>query len=147
MGELKKNHVKMLFGDYTNNVAEIFVGIIKAKFNEKYDLNFRISNSSEELLEFAKTGEFDISILILNNILFHSGYRDEINIMNDSVQLITQITKETKRPVIAMSGLDDDSFGERAIVAGANFYFFVIHKKEDFIGAIEKCLDTMPICF
>lgn len=144
ISELKKHELKIVFADYEGGeIGEILCEYIKSKISDKYNVKDRWSYYGEELLEFAETGVVDIFVLNLNCITNYGetlGLRERLE---HSYKIITQIkTTHPTSLMVAHSAWSNQA--ERAKLAGADFFFQDPMKVEDFMGAIEKCLNMLP---
>lgn len=142
--ELKKRQVQVIIGDHQDNLfKDIFTDIINDVIGDKYDLKIKCSSYADELLQLAENGVSDIFILILNNMYFRHMNFSVLERVENSFQIITQISAKYGRPVIALAGWPhDSSVATRAKLAGANFYFPLPCKVEGIMEAIEKCLGS-----
>jgi len=144
MSELKKQELKICFADYGDGgIREVLCEVIRSKISDKYNVKDRWSYYGDKLLEFAETGAVDIFILNLNCITNSSETLDGHGRLQHSYEIITQI--KTTYPtflIIAHSGWENQA--ERVKLAGADFYFEDPMNLEDFMEAIEKCLDMLP---
>jgi len=144
MSELKKQELKICFADYGDGgIGEVLCEVIRSKISDKYNVKDRWSYYGDRLLEFAETGAVDIFILNLNCITNSGETLDGHGRLQHSYKIITQI-KATYPTflIIAHSGWGNQA--ERAKLAGADFYFEDPMNLEDFMEAIEKCLDMLP---
>ena len=101
--ELKKQQVRVLIGNFDDVLNDVFSEVIKQVTKDKYDLKLWSSFYGEEILELADKESVDIFILILNNIIYQERFEHVL-------QLITQIKMTSGKPMIALSGLKEDSF-------------------------------------
>ena len=139
MSELKKQQVRVQIGNFEDPLSEFIKEVIK----DKYDLKLGSSFYGHELLELAENGAIDIFILIMNNIRFSSVDSVGDRLIN-SLQLITQIKTTYGRPVIALSGWEEDSSLTARAKLAADFYFHLPFKVDAFMEAFEKCLEMLP---
>lgn len=145
ISELKKQELKIVFADYEDGpIDEVLCEIVKSKISYKYNVKDRYSHYGDELLEFAETGAVDIFILNLNCITNSGETLDAHGRLEHSYKIINQIKTTYPTPfIIAYSGFQYQA--ERAKSAGVDFYYFLpSFKMEDFMGAIEKCLNMLP---
>ena len=144
MSELNKQELKIGFADYQDgHIGEILCEFIRSEISDKYNVKDRWSYYGDELLEFAETGAVDIFILNLNCITNSGETLGLHGRLEHSYKIITQI--KTTYPtflIIAHSAWKNQA--ERAKLAGADFYFQDPTNLEDFMEAIEKCLNMLP---
>ena len=137
--EKRQQQVRVLIGNFENNINDIFSEVIKSK----YDSKIRLSFFGEEILELAENGAIDIFILIMNNIRFSSVDSAGDRLVK-SLQLITQIKTTYGRPVIVLSSLKEKSFIVTRAKLIADFYFQMPFKIDAFLEAFDKCLEMLP---
>ena len=140
----QKKQVRVQIGDGIEPMfIDIFSDVIKEVIKDKYDLKLGSSSYGEEIMELAENDAIDIFILIMNNIRF-----SDVNSVGDrlvnSLQLITQIKTTYGRPVIALSGLSENSSLVARAKLAADFYFQLPVKVDAFTEAFEKCLEMLP---
>jgi len=142
--KLKKQQVRILIGNFDDPLTDLFHELIKEFIKNKYDLKVESSFYGEEILEFAENGTVDLFVLILNNIQFRTFYPPQER-MEKSLQLIKQIKRIYGRPVIVLSGLEENnsSLIARAKL-DADFFFPLPFAPVAFMDAIEKCFDMLP---
>ena len=143
--ELKRPQLRVLVCDDQDTFVEFFSACINEVIRGKYDLKVMWTLYADELLELAHSQQFDIFILILNNVCFRPLNLSVRGRVENVWQLVTHLRTMYRRPVIALSGQPDKSpfSEENAKLAGASFFFPLPFKVEDFKEAIEKCLDTL----
>ena len=97
---------------------------------------------STELLQLADEYNFDIFILVLNNIwvnhLTDTG-RDDAS---KKLSLLKYIKLQYNKPVMILCGyeFDDPDFESKCRLAGADYYNTIPCDLELFVNAVEKCL-------
>jgi len=142
----KKCDIKILLGNPDEPINMVHENIIRNKIGDKYNLTF-ISMSNidcEELLELAHNHDFDISILVLNNIYPNKIFPDEDRKIG-ILKLIKYLKDHYNKPVIALYGwnLGDPDIANKAVLAGANFCLPIPTEVEDLTNAVEKCLEIV----
>lgn len=138
---IKPQEVRVLMGNFDDEISEFVSDLIKLVIKNKYDLKFLTSNCRSEILELSDRETIDIFILVINNI-------GSVNVVEDrlenSLQLIKQIKTKHGKPVIALCGWKKDvSIIDRAKLS-ADFFFLMPFTTDAFIDAIEKCLAMLP---
>lgn len=145
--ELRKRKVQVLIGDHQDNIGMLIFEWIKEEISDEYDLKAITTPIANELLELAQNNEFDIFILILNNIKgFPSENLHGVKRVVNVLQLATHLKTAHRRPVVALSGQPDEpTFSEeKAKLSGADFYFPIPCKMKDFMEAIKEILGHTP---
>lgn len=139
-----KQELKLVLSDYDDNLtANVISEIVKCNYSDEYDLKFKFSFYGDELLEFAETGQVDVFVLNLNCI---TNYDETLPIASDrleySLQILNEIKKKCRIPVIAYSGFSEK--GPIAKLAGADFYLDQPFKVDEFLPVFEKSLMILP---
>ncbi len=142
-----KPEVRILVGDHQDNIGAIISSSIEEEIGDRHKFVFKTTPNADELLQIVQHHDFNISILILNNIFFPSGDFFAGNRLEKSLHLITYLKDNYKKPVIALTGWprDNSFFGEKAIAAGADFFFPLPFEWFEFLDAIEQCLDAVTV--
>jgi ActR/RegA family two-component response regulator len=139
--EKKKRQVKVLMAD--EFLKDLFTHMLEEKSSEKYDFYFVTAKTADEILELAQTIEFDIFILVLNNIIFSENNLPVINRLRKALKLVTHLKNTYSKVVLTFSGYSDINIEEKAKKAGADFYFQLPCKNEDVSEAFTICLDEL----
>ena len=138
LGETK---IRVLIGNLDNNITETISGFIKHAIGEKYHVIVTSTAYCDELLNLTESQAFDIFVLIINNIIFPSDNLPPEKPIEKSLQLITHLRTEYKRPIIALTGLSDDPlFSDKVKLAGADFFFRMPFSPKAFQAAITQVL-------
>ncbi len=141
--ELKRQQVRVQIGGASeDSFSELFSAIIKDVVKDKYNLSIVSSSHGEELLELAGKDDIDIFIFIMNNIRFAAACPVEDRLEN-SLKLITQIKTTYGRPIIALSGLKEDSSLIARTKLVADFYLQLPFKNDALKEVFEKCLEII----
>ena len=140
----KRRQLRILIGDYQDNIGISVVAWIRFLTKDKYELKVMTALFAEELLELMQDHTFDIFIPILNNIFFLPKNLPVEKRVEKGLQLITHFRITYKKPIITLFGWPDDpSYVEKIKQAGANFAFKIPYEAEDFSEAFKKCLDKI----
>ena len=138
---LNNRKIRILIGNLDNNITELISTCIRDAIKDKCDLDVVSTAHSDELLELAKGKSFDLSILVLNNILFSSDNLPVEKRIESSLEVIAHLKTTYKIPIIAIIGWPDEpSFEERAKHAGASFFFKLPFNPADFRNAVSRLL-------
>ncbi len=79
----------------------------------------------------------------MNNIICPSELPVE-RCIERLLQIVSHLKTTYNRPMITITGFPrDPSIGNKAKLAGADFFFLLPFTVEDFEDAIKKCLDTI----
>ena len=139
--EFNNQQVRILIGNLDNNITAFLSTCIRDAIKDKYDLELKSTAHVDELLELAKGKSFDLSILVLNNIIFPSDNLPVEKRIERSLEVIAHLKTTYRKPIIAITGWPDDpSFDERAKHAGASFFFKLPFNPEDFQEAVSQLL-------
>ena len=132
--------MKILIGNLDDLFTEILSEIIRDAIKRKHDVTVISSSYSDELQQIAEENEIDIFILVLNNIIYHSKLSFQKR-MENSLHLINHFKMTYKKPVIALSGWNEDSSYITRAKLSADFFFPIPFETDAFGKAIRKCLD------
>ena len=136
----KKRQVRVLIGELQESTVDFFSELLKTGTKDKYDLKINWALYGEDLLELAENAAFDIFIVTLNNIRFQSDYPFQ-GPLEKTLQLISQIKRTYKIPVIALSSQPKELAMAESV---ADFLLPRPFELNPFMEAIEKCLDMRP---
>ncbi len=140
---LEKKLKRILFGNSNDDLVKVLTRCIEEEFSNQYSFVFEIEDTDSEILRIAKSHDFDIFILVLNNIMFESGNAPaEERVGKKALQLVTYLVQTYKKPVIGLYGWPDDpSYPDRVLKAGASFVFQLPMDMKDFLKTVKKCLN------
>jgi len=140
----KRRQLRILIGDYQNNIGNTAAAWIEFVIKDKYELKVMTALFAKELLGYAQNHEIDIFIPIINNIFFSSANLPVEKRVEKALKLITHFKTTYKKPIIALFGWpDDSSFAEKAKKAGAKFAFKLPYKAENLREAVRECLNKI----
>lgn len=140
----KKQELRIQIGNCIDPINAVLIRLIQKTAKDDYSLKIHSSCQGEELIQLAEDGEIDIFILIINNIQFRHEDRIQDR-LEKSVQLIARIKEISGKPLMALSGCENDpSLISRAGLA-ADFYFPLPFEPAFFTEAFEKCIRMIPV--
>ena len=139
--EIKKRRVKVLIGDEPpmGIIGSVISAYIQKEFLKNYVLKFESWLRCEEIIEHAKKGSVDIFILILENIYRSAVSPNIVDRTEMGLKLSSQIKKQYRKPVIALSGWTEGTYVERA-KSVSDFYFPLPCKLDELKIAFDNCL-------
>lgn len=136
----KRNQIHILLCLWEDNLTKILTKFIKDK--NDHEVRSLSSPHEKDLLKAAEDGSFDMFILLLNNIIYNSHRSREEDLREGAFDLVSYMKTRYKKPVIALYGYPDDpDYADKVRSAGADFVFRMPFKAENFLDAIEKCLE------
>ncbi len=93
------------------------------------------------LRDISKKIHFDLFVLVLNNIFVYSlDNQSGENRIEKILDLMSEIKQLYDKPIIAMTGWPDDpEFESIAIEAGADHFFKLPFKNQQFQDAVISC--------
>lgn len=134
----------LVVGGVVDSHAELFEAAFRAFLSDQYDLRIVAADNAVEVLRLAQQRPFDLFIAILNNVW--QGL-NEIRLdppdggtWGDRISFLTRLKKQFGKPIIAMSGLAEMGFEERARRAGADAFFLLPFEMENLLAAVQSCL-------
>jgi predicted Zn-dependent protease len=148
----KKRKVRVLIGNSQPAISEVILDIIAYSGNGQFELVPTTTERAEQVLEYARSQEFDLSIVILNNLSYPPEFNrpaysstahwaDEFTDM--ASQFVAQLKQTCATPIIAMAGEPRDLLlWEKATRAGAANFFLLPFDVGDFQAALKKCLNS-----
>ena len=118
---------------------------LEKRFGDKYDTTILTTNIDCEIVKLGKQENYDLSILILNNIKFESGnFPPEERVKKKVLQLVSHLIELIGKPVIALYGWPrEESFSDIVKGAGASFVFQLPCNLDELGDAVEKCLKSL----
>jgi DNA-binding NarL/FixJ family response regulator len=144
--------VRVLIGNSQPALNEVILDTIAYSGNGQYEMVATSIERAEQLLEYAQSQEFDLCILILNNLSYSPEYHrpdgssdaqweDEFTDM--ASEFVGQLKKTFTTPIIAMAGWPRDLvLWEKATRAGAANFFPLPFPVPEFVEAVKNCLST-----
>ena len=93
-----------------------------------------------DVLETAARQPFDFAVLFLNNIMYNSGDRAQLE--DDSVALVHKMVNLFRKPLIAIwTWPDSPGYATRLLNAGAVAALRAPYNYEDIQQALRKCIE------
>ncbi len=115
--------LNILVGDLNENIVDALVDGMFGTPDSLFYLNCCTSLWDTDIIAAAKTREFDLAVLVLNNIRFESQPLLAIeNRPELALELVARLKQEFSIPIVALYGYPNGSeYSDRAIEAGAKF--------------------------
>jgi hypothetical protein len=138
----KKQKVSVLIGNHDDSmISEVILHCVACC--GEYEVVATSVRYAEEVVIRAQTQEFDLCIVVLNNLFYPTSPSSPEGFMENALKFITQLKHASQSPVIAFTGWPDDpSFGGKVVRAGANCFFWLPFPPADFMEAVKKCLSA-----
>ena len=115
--------LNVLVGDLNENIVDALIDGMFGTPDSLFYLNCCTSQWDTDLIAAAKTGEFDLAVLVLNNIRFENAPLVETEKRPElALELVEELSREYAIPIVALYGHPrDPEYANRAIRAGAKF--------------------------
>jgi hypothetical protein len=108
---------------------------------------------AEQLLEYAQSQEFDVCILILNNLSYSPEYHRPDGSSDDqwegeftdmASKFVAQLNQTCTTPIIAAAGWPRDTllWSEKVTRAGGSYFFPLPFPVAEFMEAVKNCLSA-----
>src|SRR5260221_4446026 len=122
---MKQTTFKLLIGNCDETFDGLLITLLKEVLQSRFELKVTKSNHLGHLSQEAGIRQFDLCLLVLNNITVpesggNSSAKDRATWVLD---FIACLKAKHRTPVIALSGDNDPWLAERATYAGVDFYF------------------------
>jgi hypothetical protein len=130
--------IVVLIGDIVGSGTGLGISdYLGTRFSDRYRASIIYSHKDEEILDVLNSIDIDVSILILNNILhgFLGG-----DFRTDASVKLSALIKDSGRPVIALSSIQDPAHVEAAKLA-SHYYFSLPPHLVPVGDAFEKILE------
>lgn len=145
--------VRILIGNCDNAISDVILDTIAYCGNDQFELVATTTERAEQVLEYARSQEFDLCILILNNLRYPPEYHRPDSSSNAqwpdgfpdmASKFVAQLKQTFTTPIIAMAGDPRDRvlWGEKVTRAGASYFFLLPPNNDDFLAALRKCLSV-----
>ena len=133
-----RRHLVVMIGDLeSSSIGLPILDYLRDRFSDCYRASVIFSHTDDGILNVANSINVDVSILILNNILhgFLGG-----DFRTDASVKLSGLIKDSGRPVIALSSIQDPAHVEAAKLA-SHFYFSLPPHLVSVGDAFEKILE------
>jgi hypothetical protein len=138
----KKKQIHILLCLWEDELAKILTKWIEDR--NGFQVTSLNSSYEEDLLKAAEAGSFDMFVLLLNNIIYHSD-KPRAEALNDKpFELVSYLKITYEKPVIALYGYPDDpNYANKVRMAGADFVFRLPFQLKAFQEAIEDSFNLV----
>ena len=146
-----KRKIRILVGNRDSAISGVILETIEWHGKGQYELEATSTERAEQVLEYARSQEFDLCILILNNLSYSPKYHlpdgsSEAQWADDFTDFASNFVAQLKQtftpPIIAMAGWPRVLWGEKATRAGANYFFLLPYSVAEFTEAVKTCLSA-----
>ena len=144
----KKRKVRILVGESQKALIEVIIDAINCSLNDQYELLVTSTDQASQLLDYARSQQFDLCVAILNNLHYPPDYPRPTYTRSTPVaefrakftdmasQFVADLKQDSRLPVIALAG-------EGAISCpSADYYFPLPFPIPEFIEAVKTCLSV-----
>jgi|GEM_PF-4783950 len=133
--------IKVVIGDLTENIGQMICDALSENSDGQLTIETAVTLQSDELIELVQTNDFDIALLVLNNIIFDIPREDIRKRMETGMQLVSELRHRYGVPVIALYGAPrDEVLGGQIVERGANFASLIPCEWKDIESAFYNCL-------
>ncbi len=123
------------------DLQELFSAIIADVISGKRELKVHTSTHALQIMTLAAEIDFDLFILMLNNIVFPTANMPAEERVTQALKFVAQLKTRYQKPIIGLYGWPKgEAYGRRARMAGADFVFKVPPKAEELRAAVMECL-------
>jgi len=143
-----KRKIRILIGNSQKAISDVLLDTIDWLGNGQYELVATSTERAEQMLEYVRSQEFDLCIVILNNLSYPpeyhrpsygpsmavADYRAKFTDM--ASQFVAELKRDSRLPVIAMAGE-----GATAC-SSADYYFSLPYPAPEFMEAVKNCLSV-----
>lgn len=135
--------IKVVIGDFDDNMGQIICDSLSEDSNGgSLVIETTVTKRSDELIEVVQKGDFDLALLILNNMRFDPDVQDWLE---PAMTYISELKHRYGLPVIALYGSPkDESFAGQIMEKGANFASLVPCEWNDIVSAFCNCVNRFP---
>jgi hypothetical protein len=126
-----------------HDFQDLFSAIIAEVMPANRELKLRVHTSTHALQIMALAGhiDFDLLILLLNNIVFPTGNMPADSRVKQALKFVAQLKARYQKPIIGLYGWPKgEAYGKRARMAGLDFVFKVPARGEELRTAVADCL-------
>ncbi len=133
----KTRPIRVLIGNSQDVISDTVSSVIDHAFESQFEVCSVQIGSPKQLLAWANAQEYDLFVIVLNNLLIMKDSR-----LHDALDMLSSLKAQYDKPVIAMSGYLDDEpqLGAKAMRAGADAFFFLPFDVPEFVAVVRKLL-------
>lgn len=137
--------VRVLVGDCIGSgVAEILIEILADSLPSSMNVIDQVIWRNNEILDCISSGNFELVILIANNILY-GGPRSTKILKQQSLDLIEKIRRSTNAKILVAHGFNEDAqYHDQVKSKGACFVAKLPFPVDNFQMAIREALGLLP---
>ncbi len=113
------------------DLQEFFTAIIADLIAGNRELKLRVHTSTHapQIMALAGHIDFDLFILLLNNIVFPTANMPAEERVTQALKFVAQLKTRDQKPIIGLYGWPkEEAYGRRAKMAGADFVFIIPEK-------------------
>jgi hypothetical protein len=128
------------------DLQELFSAIIADVISGTRELKLRVHTSTHalQIMALAARIDFDLFILLLNNIVFPTANMPGEERVTHALKFVAQLKARYQKPIIGLYGWPrEEAYGRRAKMAGADFVFIIPEKPLKLRAAVADCLEPI----
>jgi hypothetical protein len=141
------NSIRVLSSEHDEDLRECLIEMVREAVGERVSVETVMPATIHEndLLKTAAEQQWDLAMLILNNILYSSNDRSAPAMIRDAGNLIRKMKQLFGKPIVCFFGWPDDpEMIKVATEAGAEGCFRLACSADDVLPTLRRCLDKVP---
>ena len=137
--------IKVLIGDCGENIGTMICDWLSKTSDGNLTIKTAITLQSNVLVEFVQNGDFDLALLVLNNMIFNPHEPDVRKRIESGMGLVSELRHKYDLPVIALYGAPrDSSLAKQIMENGAEFASLIPCESKNIESAFYKCILPVP---
>ena len=96
--------VNIIFGDCHSQTADLICAYLSLVYKDKCEINLLHGKSISEVVSLVNENEFDLFMLVLNNLRFDGSE------IRDSLELVNYVKAKYHKPIFAFYGYIQESW-------------------------------------
>ena len=141
----EKPRLNILLGSGEEELDKVFGKFLSETFQEEYAVSsIAIKKyTSSEIIKISEKFNFDIFIILLNNIIPTDAFNRDLNRTAEVYEILRYLKKRYQKPIIGLYGsaLDDIDFEKKVLKAGADCCLLIPFELEVLHRAVIECLN------
>lgn len=138
--------IKVVIGDLDENIGQTICDSLNDDSGKGLSIETAIALRSDELIELVQADDFDLALLVLNNMIFDPHEADIRERVESGMTLVSELRHKYGLPVIALYGHPNDgSLAKQLMENGAMFASLVPCEWKDIESAFHDCIQLAHI--
>ncbi len=141
-------NITVLIGEGDGQLRELLTDLIGLALEDECNLKMFATFVTDELSMLARSHNVDLFVLIVNNLFFSGGEASSESRIEKGLQFVTHLKNEFHKPIIALAGFPHyPEYADEIISAGADRFYRLPFKMDDFAESVRECLaDALDPC-